>query len=122
MAKAAIAEMVRQTGPCVFDGDGVIQKGTIVRVLVLPGYTEEAKKVIEYLYTTYGDDIFISIMSQYTPCTNLEKYPEINRKLTQQEYDDVVDFAVELGLENGFLREGEAASESFIPPFDLQGV
>ena len=122
MAKEAISAMVKQTGPCVFDDDGVIQKGTVVRVLVLPGLAEEAKSIIEYLYSTYGDDIFISIMSQYTPCTNLEKYPEINRKLTQQEYDDVVDFAVELGLENGFVQEGEAASESFIPPFNLEGV
>ena len=121
-AKEAISAMVRQTGPCVFDDDGVIQKGTVVRVLVLPGLAEEAKSIIEYLYSTYGDDIFISIMSQYTPCTNLEKYPEINRKLTQREYDDVVDFAVELGLENGFVQEGEAASESFIPPFNLEGV
>ena len=121
-AKKAIDTMVKQTGPCVFDDDGIIQKGTIVRVLVLPGYTDEAKKIIEYLYTTYGDDIFISIMSQYTPCTNLENYPEINRKLTQQEYDDVIDFAVELGLENGFVQEGESASESFIPPFNLEGV
>ena len=122
MVKKAIAEMVRQTGPCVFDDDGIIQKGTIVRVLVLPGYADESKKIIEDLYNTYGDDIFISIMSQYTPCTNLEKYPEINRRLTQEEYDDVVDFAVELGLENGFVQEGESASESFIPPFNLEGV
>ncbi|MBR2027844.1 MAG: radical SAM protein [Oscillospiraceae bacterium] len=121
-AKAAIDAMVKQTGPCVFDDDGVIQKGVIVRVLVLPGHTDEAKQIIEYLYTTYGDDIYISIMSQYTPCTDLAAYPEINRKITQQEYDEVVDFAVELGLENGFLQEGEAASESFIPPFNLQGV
>ncbi|MBR6518549.1 MAG: radical SAM protein [Oscillospiraceae bacterium] len=121
-AKEAISAMVKQTGSCVFDDDGVIQKGTVVRVLVLPGLAQEAKSIIEYLYSTYGDDIFISIMSQYTPCTNLEKYPEINRKLTQQEYDDVVDFAVELGLENGFVQEGEAASESFIPPFNLEGV
>ena len=122
VVKKAIDTMVEQTGPCVFDHDGIIQKGTIVRVLVLPGYAGEAKKIIEYLYTTYGDDIFISIMSQYTPCTDLEKYPEINRRLTQQEYDDVIDFAVELGLENGFVQEGESASESFIPPFNLEGV
>ncbi|MBQ5313227.1 MAG: radical SAM protein [Oscillospiraceae bacterium] len=122
MVKKAIAQMVRQTGPCVFDNDGMIQKGVIVRVLVLPGHTDEAKQIIEYLYTTYKDDIFISIMSQYTPCTDLQKYPEINRKLTQEEYDDVIDFAVELGLENGFVQEGESASESFIPPFNLEGV
>ena len=122
MAKAAIRQMVKQAGPCVFDDDGIIQKGVIVRVLVLPGQTEEVKSIIEYLYNTYGDDIFISIMSQYTPCTNLENYPEINRTITQQEYDDVVDFAVELGLENGFVQEGESAAESFIPPFNLEGV
>jgi len=122
VAKKAIDAMIKQTGPCAFDDDGIIKKGVIVRVLVLPGYADEAKRIIEYLYRTYGDDIYISIMSQYTPCTDLDKYPEINRKLTQQEYDEVVDFAVELGLENGFLQEGEAASESFIPPFDLQGV
>jgi len=121
-AKKAIAQMVKQTGPCVFDDDGIIQKGVIVRVLVLPGHTDEAKQIIEYLYTTYKDDIFISIMSQYTPCTDLQKYPEINRRLTQEEYDDVIDFAVELGLENGFVQEGESASESFIPPFNLEGV
>ncbi len=122
VVKKAIDAMVKQTGPCVFDEEGIIQKGTIVRVLVLPGYAEEAKKIIEYLYTTYGDDIFVSIMSQYTPCTNLENYPEINRRLNQEEYDEVIDFAVEIGLENGFVQEGESASESFIPPFNLEGV
>ena len=120
--KKALDVMVGQTGPCVFDENGIIIKGTIVRVLVLPGYAGEAKKIIEYLYNRYGDDIFISVMSQYTPCTNLEKYPEINRKLSPEEYDEVIDFAVELGLENGFVQEGESASESFIPPFNLEGV
>ena len=122
VVKKAIDSMVRQTGPCEFDENGMITKGVIVRVLVLPGHTDEAKQIIEYLFDRYGDDIFISIMSQYTPCTNLEKYPEINRRLTQEEYDDVIDFAVELGLENGFVQEGESASESFIPPFNLEGV
>ena len=121
-ATAAIDEMVRQQPECVFDEDGIIQKGVIVRHLVLPGQTQGAKAAIEYLYNRYEDSIFISIMSQYTPCTDLSAYPEINRKLTQQEYDDVVDFAVDIGVENGFLQEGESASESFIPPFDLEGV
>lgn len=121
-AKAAIAEMVRQQPECIFDENGVIQKGVIVRHLVLPGQTKAAKEAVKYLYTTYSDSIFISIMSQYTPCTDLEKYPEINRKLTPEEYDEVVDYAVEIGVENGFLQEGESASESFIPPFDLSGV
>ena len=121
-ATIAIDEMVRQQPECIFNEDGIIQKGVIVRHLVLPQQTQGAKDAIEYLYNRYGDSIFISIMSQYTPCTDLSDYPEINRKLTQQEYDDVVDFAVEIGVENGFLQEGESASESFIPPFDLEGV
>ncbi|MBQ7904057.1 MAG: radical SAM protein [Oscillospiraceae bacterium] len=121
-AQAAIDEMVRQQPQCVFDDDGIIQKGVIVRHLVLPGQVQAAKDAIEYLYNKYGDSIFISIMSQYTPCTDLADYPEINRKITQDEYDEVVDRAVEIGVENGFLQEGESASESFIPPFDLEGV
>ena len=121
-ATAAIDEMVRQQPECIFNEDGIIQKGVIVRHLVLPGQIQGAKDAVEYLYNRYGDNIFISIMSQYTPCTDLSAYPEINRKLTQQEYDDVVDYAVEIGVENGFLQEGESASESFIPPFDLEGV
>ena len=121
-AKAAIAEMVRQQPECIFNEDGIIQKGVIVRHLVLPGQTQRAKDAVQYLYDCYGDSIFISIMSQYTPCTDLGDYPEINRKLTAEEYDDVVDFAVEIGVENGFLQEGESASESFIPPFNLEGV
>ena len=121
-AKAAIDEMVKQQPECIFDDDGIIQKGVIVRHLVLPGQVQAAKDAVEYLYNRYGDSIFISIMSQYTPCTNLEDYPEINRKITRDEYDEVVDYAVEIGVENGFLQEGESASESFIPPFDLTGV
>jgi len=122
IARAAIDEMVRQQPECIFDDDGIIRKGVIVRHLVLPGKTQQAKDAVEYLYNRYGDSIFISIMSQYTPCTDLENYPEINRKITQEEYDEVVDFAVDIGVENGFLQEGESASESFIPPFDLTGV
>lgn len=121
-AKLAIDKMVKQTGPCVFDDEGIIKKGVIVRVLVLPGYINEAKQIIKYLYDTYKDDIYISIMSQYTPCTELKNYPEINRKITKEEYDEVVDFAIDIGVENGFIQQGEAADESFIPPFDLSGV
>lgn len=121
-AEAAIDEMVRQQPQPVFDNEGIMQKGVIVRHLVLPGQVQAAKNAVEYLYNKYGDNIFISIMSQYTPCTDLGDYPEINRKITTEEYNEVVDFAVETGVENGFLQEGESASESFIPPFNLEGV
>ncbi len=122
VAKAALEEMVRQQPQCIFDDNGIMKKGVIVRHLVLPGLIENGKKAIKYLHNSFGDKIFISIMSQYTPCTDLSDYPEISRKITQEEYDEVVDFAVEIGVENGFLQEGEAADESFIPPFDLTGV
>lgn len=121
-AKEAIDEMINQTGECVFDTEGILQKGTIVRVLVLPALTQNAKATIEYLYKKYGDKIFISIMSQYTPCTDLSDFLEIDCKLTQKEYDEVIDFACDLGLENGFIQEGDAAKESFIPMFDAEGV
>lgn len=125
VAKAAIAEMVRQTGaPVFFDGDedGLMRRGTIVRHLLLPGQTEDSKAVIRYLYETYGNLIYISIMNQFTPLAGLEKYPEINRRVTEAEYDEIVDFAIELGVERGFIQEGETAEESFIPEFDGEGV
>ena len=122
IAMAAIDEMVRQAGQCVFDADGIIQKGVVIRHLVLPTQAEQAKRIVKYLHEKYADKIFISIMSQYTPCTDLSAFPEIDRKTTQAEYDRVVDYAVNIGVENGFIQDGEAASESFIPPFDLEGV
>ena len=122
IAKRALDEMVSQQGECVFDKDGVIQKGVIVRHLVMPGGVGDAKKITRYLHRRYGDKIYISLMSQYTPCPDLSLYPEIDRKVTAAEYDEVVDFAVDIGVENGFIQDGERASESFIPPFNLEGV
>lgn len=121
-ARAAIDEMVRQTGACEFDKDGMLIRGTIVRHLVLPERAEESKRIIEYLYKAYGDDIYMSIMSQYTPVPRVREYPELNRRVTQAEYNSVVDFAAELGVVNAFVQEGEAASESFIPSFNGEGI
>lgn len=125
VAKAAIAEMVRQTGPAVFcggDEEGLMERGTIVRHLLLPGCTEDSKKIICYLYETYGNHIYISIMNQFTPLEGLEKYPELNRKVTESEYEEVVDYAISLGVECGFIQEGETAEESFIPEFNGEGL
>lgn len=137
VASKAIAEMFRQTGAPVFNEAPLessdeslsdyetmplITRGVIVRHLVLPGCTDDSKKVIEYLYNTYGNRIYISIMNQYTPIAALPDYPELNRKITTKEYDTVVDYAISLGVENGFIQEGETAQESFIPPFDLTGI
>ena len=122
IAKKAIEEMIRQVGNAKFNEKDMLIKGVVVRHLVLPGYVEDSKRVIKYLYETYGNEIYISILSQFTPLEGLENYPEINRKLTEEEYDEVVDYAIELGVENGFIQEGDVAKESFIPDFDGQGV
>lgn len=121
-AKRSLAEMVRQVGKPVFDDRGMMQKGVIVRHLVLPDQVKDSKKVLKYLYETYGDGIFVSIMSQYTPLPAMKNHAFLSRKITDSEYDEVVDFAIDLGIENGFLQDGEAAEESFIPPFDNSGI
>ena len=131
VAKAAIAEMVRQTGEPEFFGTyeddpieegAILKRGTIVRHLLLPGQTEGAKEVIRYLYETYRDRIYISILNQFTPHSGLVRYPELNRRVTEREYEEVVDYAVALGVERGFIQEGDTAKESFIPEFDGEGV
>lgn len=138
VAKAVVAEMVRQTGEAVFaepdvstdtwteedpiEAGCLMRRGTIVRHLLLPGQTEDSKAVIRYLYETYGDSIYISIMNQFTPLAGLEKYPELNRRVTEEEYNEVVDYAIALGVVQGFIQEGETAEESFIPEFDGEGV
>lgn len=122
VAKIAIKEMVRQTGKCEFDKDGYIKRGTIVRNLILPGHTRNSLKVLEYLHETYGNEIYLSIMNQYTPVYHHEKYPELNRKVTAREYEKVLDGAIAMGIENGFFQDGETAEESFIPAFDYEGI
>ena len=122
VAEKAIEEMVSQIGDCVFDENGMMQRGVIVRHLVLPRHTDDSMAVLEYLHNTYGDRIYISIMSQYTPVRKYEKYPELSRKLTTYEYEKVVNFAQRIGSKNGFLQSGEAAKESFIPSFDGIGI
>lgn len=121
-AKEALEEMVRQTGEAVFNEENMMTKGVIVRHLVLPGCVEDSKKIVKYLYDTYKDRIYISLMNQYTPLPHVAAFLEINRKLTEAEYDEVVDYAIDLGVENGFIQEGDTATESFIPDFDITGV
>ena len=122
VASAALEEMVRQTGPAVFDEGEMMVRGTVVRHLLLPGCLEDSKAVIRYLYKTYGDQIYISIMNQYTPLPHVSRWPELDRRITETEYDELVDYAIDLGVENGFIQEGETAEESFIPAFDIEGV
>ncbi|SFQ44460.1 putative pyruvate formate lyase activating enzyme [Lachnospiraceae bacterium XBB1006] len=116
IAKAAIAEMVAQCSQPEFEEEQMI-KGVLVRHLVLPGYVKESKEIIRYLYETYGNRIYLSIMNQYTPFGHVKAYPEINRTLREEEYEEVVDYAISIGVEQGFIQEGETCKESFIPEF-----
>lgn len=117
VAKAAIEAMYEQVGKFEIVDDLMV-KGVIVRVLVLPGHADDSKNLIKYLHETYGNNIIISIMNQYTPVEVIDKYPNLNRKVSDEEYEDVIDFAVELGVEMAFIQEGETQDTSFIPDFD----
>ena len=119
VAKAAIAEMVKQRGAPVIE-DGIMRSGVIVRILLLPSHLAEAKLSVKYLYETYGDSIYISLMNQYTPMPNMP--PPLNRRVTREEYSELVDYAISKGVRQAFVQEGGTAKESFIPPFDLTGV
>ena len=118
-AKEAIAEMVRQTKSPVFE-NGLMKRGTIVRHMILPGHTKDSKEIISYLYNTYHNDIYISMMSQYTPPQDIGSvgFAELARTVTKREYGKVIDHAIDIGVVNAFIQEGETASESFIPDFD----
>lgn len=120
-AMPALTEMKRQVGNDVFDENGIMKRGMIIRHLVLPGNTNSAIQALDYLAENFGDT-YISVMAQYVPCTNLSEYKEINRKITKREYDKVVDHILELGLEKVFLQKLESATEDYIPDFDLSGV
>lgn len=118
----AIEEMVRQVGEPVFDAEHMMQKGVIVRHLMLPGQLSDSKAIVKYLYETYKDKIYLSLMNQYTPLPQVAAYPELNRKVSKKSYNKLIDYALDLGVENGFIQEGETASESFIPDFNGEGV
>lgn len=122
-AKKAIQEMVRQTKAMVFDEGGRMQKGVIVRHLVLPGQRKEAERILDYLYGQYQENIYFSILNQYTPLADMD-YPDraLKRKVTTYEYQKVIDYALSIGITKGYIQEGKTAKESFIPAFDLEGV
>ena len=122
VAKQALSEMVRQQPRVVIDdATGLIQKGVIVRQLLLPGHVNDAKAILKYLHDTYQNSIYISMMSQFTPIA-LKDYPEINRTVTRREYERLIDYAIKIGITNAFIQEGDVAKDSFIPAFDCEGV
>ena len=123
VAERAIRRMVEIAGQPAFDERGMMKRGVIVRHMVLPGHTKDSKRIISYLHETYGEKIYVSIMNQYTPMPGIgDEFPELARRVTKREYERVVDYAIELGMENVFIQEGPTSAESFIPDFDGTGL
>lgn len=123
VAKKAILEMYRQTGPYVLDDDGIMKSGVIIRHLVLPGNLANTFGVIDWVSDTFSDgEVLFSLMSQYTPAGRSHDFPELHRRLTQEEYDAAVGYMTERGIEDGFYQELSSAKEEYTPAFDLTGV
>ena len=121
IATKAISEMYRQVGKVKFDKKGNIQKGVIVRHLLLPALKEDSKKIIKYLYDTYQDNIYLSLMNQYTIIKPL-KYKELNHKVKDKDYNEIIDYAIFLGIKNAYCQLKNTSSKDYIPNFDLEGV
>ncbi|NTV90091.1 MAG: radical SAM protein [Clostridiales bacterium] len=122
VASAAVKEMFRQVGPPTLDGEGLIKRGLIIRHLILPGQSEDSINILKWIGAELGTEVYISLMSQYTPMHNSTKCPEIDRRITSREYSKVVDCLYRLGLENGYVQERSSASEEYTPDFNLEGV
>lgn len=117
IAKAALKEMVRQQPAPVFDSDGMMKSGVIVRHLMLPGQLMDSKHIVRYVYETCGDDVYLSLMNQYTPLEQVKDYPELNCRVKSKSYQKLIRYALDLGVVNAYMQSGEAIGESFIPPF-----
>ena len=117
VASLAIDEMFKQVGKFEIENN-LMKKGLIVRILLLPGHKDDAKKIIKFLYDKYGDNICLSIMNQYTPITKTLNYPNLNWTVTDGEYNEVINYACDLGVNNAFIQDDGTCNESFIPDFD----
>jgi len=121
-ASSAVMEMLRQVGHLCTDDNQIAYKGLLIRHLVLPGMCDESIKILRWIRKNLGKYIHLSLMAQYCPNEHLEDFPEINRKITSEEYETVVNEIYDLGFENVYLQELESASSQYTPPFDLTGV
>ena len=122
-AAEAILRMYDQVGPYELDDDGILQKGVVIRHLILPGCVENTKAVIDWVRSHFADgQVLFSLMRQYVPCGKAADYPEIDRFLTDEEYDEAEQYLFDSGIEDGFVQEKDSASETFIPSFCGEGV
>lgn len=122
IASKAIMEMYNSVGTPIFDDEGIMKSGVIIRHLMLPGLLFDSKKVVDYIYKTFGDNVYLSLMNQYTPMYGAESYPEINKPLNPKHYDSLVDHCIDLGYKNAFIQESGTSSEVFVPDFNLSGI
>ena len=122
VASKAITEMFSQVGDAKFNNDGVIQKGVIIRHLMLPGLLFDSKRILDFIYTTFNDSVYISLMNQYTPMHDAFKFPEINKALNPNHYNTLIGYCLNLGITNCFIQESGTSSKVFVPDFDLSGV
>ncbi len=123
VATAAIEQMFRQTGPYQLDSDGILQKGVLIRHLILPGQVENTKRVLEYVAETFEPgDVLFSLMRQYTPWGRASEFPEINRPITDEEYEECESYMEALGIEDGYVQQKASSNANFIPAFDGTGV
>ncbi|MBQ7961816.1 MAG: radical SAM protein [Clostridia bacterium] len=121
VAKAALIEMYRQVGPVKLDSDGIMEKGMIIRHLMLPGETENTLDVIDFVSSQFGDNVIFSLMSQFTP-NHQCNIPELSRTITEEEYNRAVDYMYLCGMENAYIQDFSSAKKEYTPPFDLSGV
>lgn len=123
VASNAVRLMIEQTGKPVFDSDGILQKGVIIRHLVLPNCRKDSITLLHWIKETLPDKSYlISLLSQYTPFYKSHEYPELNRRITTYEYESVLKEAISLGLVEGFMQEKSSAKEEYTPPFNLEGL
>lgn len=122
IASKAILEMFKVVGEPVFDEAGIMKSGVIIRHLMLPGLLFDSKKIVDFIYKTFGDDVYLSLMNQYTPMYGSVNYPEINKPLNPNHYESLIDYCIDLGYKNAFIQESGTSSEVYVPDFNLSGI
>ena len=121
-ASEAVLEMYHQTGNNIYDDNGIMKSGVIIRHMIMPSHKEDSYKVLDWIRDNIGTEACVSLLSQYTPAYNAEKYKEINRKLMSLEYTRVIEHFFDIGLKNGFMQEKSSAESKYTPIFDLSGL
>ena len=116
-ARRAVNEMFDQVGQVKFDSNGIIQKGVLIRHLLLPGLLFDSKKIIDFIYKNFKDSVYISIMNQYTPLYKVSEFNEINKPLNPKHYDSLINYALAIGVNNGFIQDSGTSSNAYVPEF-----